>query len=157
MVVFSNTTTRDMLGQLFLLYGITTAVDLEHNFKNIREAWVPQQPVETLFKQIQDFVDYAEEGATTFCEAKKLTTDYSKTFSTGKIHSACRLWNERNPQDKTWNNFKIHFATAYCPHKQIQGETAAASGYATAAVVQPADDDLAEAATDAFANCFHFG
>jgi hypothetical protein len=28
----------------------------------MRKAWDPQQPVETLFKQIQDRVDFAEAG-----------------------------------------------------------------------------------------------
>jgi hypothetical protein len=37
-------------------------------------------------------------------------------------------------------------------HKHMQGETAAASGYANAAVSQPSDDDLAGAAIDAFSN-----
>jgi phage shock protein A len=41
---------------------------------------------------------------------------------------------------------------AYRQQKQLQGETAAASGYANTAVAQPADEDLAGAAIDAFAN-----
>jgi hypothetical protein len=45
----------------------------------------------------------------------------------------------------------VHFATAYRQHKQMQGESAATSGYANAAVAQP-DADLDEAAIDAFAN-----
>jgi hypothetical protein len=39
----------------------------------------------------------------------------------------------------------------YHQHKQIQGESAATSGYANADVAKP-EDDLAEAATDAFFN-----
>jgi hypothetical protein len=45
----------------------------------------------------------------------------------------------------------MHFSTAYRQHKQMQGESAATSGYANAAVTKP-DEDLAEAAIDAFAN-----
>jgi hypothetical protein len=60
MVGFANTSARDMLEHLFLSYGSITAVDLERNFENIRKAWDTQQPVETLFKQIQDCVEYAE-------------------------------------------------------------------------------------------------
>jgi hypothetical protein len=52
MVGFANTTARDMLERLFLSYDSITAVDLEHNFENIRKSWDPQQPVETLFKLI---------------------------------------------------------------------------------------------------------
>jgi hypothetical protein len=113
MVGFANTTTRVMLEHLFLSYGSITAVDLEHNVEHMRKAWNPQQPVEKLFKQIQDCGDYTEAGGITISEEQKLTTDYAKIFSTGNFHSACCPWNERNPQDQIWNNFKIQFAAAY--------------------------------------------
>jgi hypothetical protein len=60
LVGFANTTSRDILDHIFLSYGIITAVDIEQNFENMRKAWDPQQHVETLFKQIQDCVDFAE-------------------------------------------------------------------------------------------------
>jgi hypothetical protein len=41
---------------------------------------------------------------------------------------------------------------AYRQHKKIQGETYAASGYANAAVAQPADEDFAGASIDVFSN-----
>jgi hypothetical protein len=59
LVVFANTTSRDMLDHLFLSYGSIKAVDIEQSFENMRKVWDPQQPVETLFKQIQDCVDFA--------------------------------------------------------------------------------------------------
>jgi hypothetical protein len=111
----------------------------------------PQQPVETLFKQIQDCGDYMEAGGITIGEAQKLSTAYTKVYATGIFHIACRRWNEKDALTKTWSNFKVHFATAYLQHKQMQGESAATSGYANADVAQP-DEDLAEAAIDAFAN-----
>jgi hypothetical protein len=154
MVGFANTTATDMLGHLFLSYGSITAVDLEHNWVNMRKSWDPQQPVETLFKQIQDCVDYTEAGGITISEAQKLQTAYAKIFATGIFHSACLCWNDRLPAEQTWNDFKTHFATIYHQHKQMQihGKTADASRYANAAVAQPADYDLAGAAIDAFAN-----
>jgi hypothetical protein len=62
MVGFANTTVKDMIDHLFLSYDSITDVDLEHNWENMRKAWDPHQPVESLFKQIQDCVDYAEAG-----------------------------------------------------------------------------------------------
>jgi hypothetical protein len=50
------------------------------------------------------------------------------------------------------NLFKTHCTTAYRNHNKMQGETAAASRYANTAVAQSADDDLAGAAIDVFAN-----
>jgi hypothetical protein len=60
LVGFANTTSRYMLDHFFLYYCSITSVDIEQNFENMRKAWDPQQPVETLFKQIQDCVDFAE-------------------------------------------------------------------------------------------------
>jgi hypothetical protein len=62
MVGFVNISARDMLDHLFSTYGNITAVDLEINFEHMRRAWYPQQPVESLFKQIQDCADYSEAG-----------------------------------------------------------------------------------------------
>jgi hypothetical protein len=62
MVGYANISTRGMLDHLFETYGNITAVDLEINFEHMRRAWDPQQPVETLFKQIQDCADYSEAG-----------------------------------------------------------------------------------------------
>jgi hypothetical protein len=152
LVGFANTTSRDMLDHLFLSYVIITAVDIEQNFENMRKAWYPQQPVETLFKQIQDCADFAEAGGVAIGAAQKLSSAYSKIFKSGKFNSACRSWDEKLEADKIWNNFKIHFAAAYRQHRQMQGETIGAQAFANAAVTQASEDDLAEQAIGAFAN-----
>jgi hypothetical protein len=62
MVGFANIYARDMLDHRLGTYGNITAVDLEINLKHMRRAWDPQQPVESLFKQIQNCADYPEAG-----------------------------------------------------------------------------------------------
>jgi hypothetical protein len=62
MVGFFNISAPAMLDHIFTTYGNIIAVDLENNFEHIRRAWDPQQPVESLFKQIQDCADYSEAG-----------------------------------------------------------------------------------------------
>jgi hypothetical protein len=62
MVGYANISARDMLDHLFETYCNITAVDLEIKFEHMRRAWDPQQPVETLFKQIQDCADYSDAG-----------------------------------------------------------------------------------------------
>jgi hypothetical protein len=54
MVGFADISARDMLDHLFSTYGNITVVDLEI----MRRAWDPQQPVESLFKQIQYCADF---------------------------------------------------------------------------------------------------
>jgi hypothetical protein len=62
MVGYANISAICMLDHLFETYGNITAVNLEINFEHMLRAWDPQQPVETLFKQIQDCADYSEAG-----------------------------------------------------------------------------------------------
>jgi hypothetical protein len=62
MVGFANISARDMLDHLFITYGKITIVDVELNFEHMRQAWDPQQPVESLFKKIQDCAGYSETG-----------------------------------------------------------------------------------------------
>jgi hypothetical protein len=108
----------------------------------MRKAWDPQQPVETLFKKIQDCVDFAEAGGVTIGATQKLSSVQSKIFRSGKFNRACHKWDETLAADKTWKNFKIHFTAAYRQHRQMQGETLGSQGYANADVDQ-AEDDLA--------------
>jgi hypothetical protein len=61
-VGYANISARGMLDHLFETYSNITAVNLEINFEHMRQTWDPQQPVETLFKQIQDCADYSEAG-----------------------------------------------------------------------------------------------
>jgi hypothetical protein len=62
-------------------------------------------------------------------------------------------WNEKPSAEKTWTQFKSHFAAAQRQHKQIQGESAAKAGYhsANAAVTQN-EDQMAGANIGALEN-----
>jgi hypothetical protein len=125
MVGYVNISPRDMLDHLFETYMNITAVDLEINFEHMRRAWDPQQPVESLFKQIQDCADYSEAGGVLIGHPQQINVGYAKIFATGHFISACRRWNEKATGKKTWTHFKSHFAAAHRQHKQMQGESAA--------------------------------
>jgi hypothetical protein len=153
MVGYANTTARDMLDHLFETYGNITAVDLEINFENMRRAWDPQQPVESLFKQIQDCADYSESGGVLIGHPQKINVGYAKIFATDHFTSACRRWNEKHTIEKTWTQFKSHFAAAHRQHKQMQGESAATAGYHSAnAAVSHNEDQMTEETIGALAN-----
>jgi hypothetical protein len=67
--------------------------------------------------------------------------------------SACRWWNEKQTTNKTWPQFKSHFAAAYRQHKQMQGESAAKAGYHSAnSAVGQTEDQMAEGTIAALAN-----
>jgi hypothetical protein len=145
MVGFSNITTRDMPEHLFLTYSITD-FGLERNFKQTRKARDPQQPVETLLKQIQDCADFSEAGDVAICHAHQINVGYANIFAKGNFMSACRRWNDKETSDKTCANFKVHFAAAHRQYNQLQGESDASSGYHAAnTAVGQTEDEMDEA------------
>jgi hypothetical protein len=153
MAGFANISAGYMLDHLFSTYGIITAVDLEINFKHMRRAWDPQQPVESLFKKIHDCADYSEAGGVLIVHPQQINVGYANIFSTGHFMSACRRWNEKPLAEKTWAQFKSHFAPAHRQHKQMQGESAAAAGYHSAnAAVGQTEDKMADATIGELAN-----
>jgi hypothetical protein len=153
MVGYANISARDMLDHLFETYGNITAVDLEINFEHMRRAWDPQQPVETLFKQIQYCADYSEAGGVPIGPSQQIHVGYAKIFATGQFMSACRRWNKKPATEKTWTHFKSHFAAAHRQHKQMKGETAAHAGlHSSNAAMTQTEDHMAEATIGALAN-----
>jgi hypothetical protein len=153
MVGYANISARDMLDHLFETYGNITAVDFEINFEHIRRAWDLQQPVETLFKQIQDCADYSEAGGVIIGHPQQINVGYAQIFATGHFMSACRWWNEKPTAEKTWAQFKSHFTAAHRQHKQMQGESAATAGCHSAnAAVTQTEDQMEEATIVALAN-----
>jgi hypothetical protein len=153
MVGYANISARDMLDHLFETYGNITAVDVEINFEHMRQAWDPQQPVETLFKQIQDCAEYSEAGGVPIGPSHQINVRYAQIFATGQFMSACRRWNEKPSAEKTWTHFKSHFAAAHRQHKQIQGESAAHARYHSSnAAMTKNEDQMDEATIGALAN-----
>jgi hypothetical protein len=132
MVGYANISSIDTLDHLFETYGNITAVDLEINFEHMRQAWDPQQPVESLFKQIQDCARYSEEGGVLSGHPQQINVGCANIFVTGHLMSACRQWNEKHAIEKTWTQFKSHFAAAHRQHKQMQVKSAATAGYHSA-------------------------
>jgi hypothetical protein len=129
MLGFANITSREMLDRLFMTYGNIMAVDFENNFEQIHRAWDPHQPVESLFKQIQDCANYSEAGGVITGHPQHINVGYAKIFSTRHFMSVCHRWNEKPIIEKAWAQFKTHFVAAHRQHKQMQGGSAATSGY----------------------------
>jgi hypothetical protein len=153
MVGYANISARDMLDHLFETYGNITAVDLEISFEHMRQTCDPQQPVESLFKQIQDCADYSEAGDFLTGDPQQMSIGYAEIFTTGHFMIACCGWNEEHAIDKTWTQFKSHFAAAHRQHKQMQGESAATAGYHSVnAAVGHTEDQMAEATIGSLVN-----
>eukprot|EP00957_Ditylum_brightwellii_P096225 7329813-Ditylum_brightwellii.AAC.1 len=61
-----------------------------------------------------------------------LSIAYNLVFKTGVYKEACRKWCNKPDADKTWPNFKRHFAAAYT--NSLEETTATSMGYGANAV-----------------------
>jgi hypothetical protein len=73
--------------------------------------------------------DFYEAVGVEIGQPHQINVGYAKIFATGNFMSACHRWTEKEAAEKTWTNFKAHFAAAHRQHKQMQGESAANSLY----------------------------
>jgi hypothetical protein len=83
----------------------------------------------------------------------KSTLDTQTYLQQGTSWAPVAVGTRNQPLKKPWTHFKSHFAAAHHQHKQMQGESAATSGYhsANAAVTQN-EDQMAEATIGALEN-----
>jgi hypothetical protein len=94
-----------------------------------------------------------KQGGVLIGHPQQINVGYEKIFATGHFMSACRRWNKKHTIKKTWIQFKSHFAAAHRQHKQMQGESAATSGYHSSnAAITHNEDQMAEATIGALAN-----
>jgi hypothetical protein len=69
-----------------------------------------QDPIKTLFKQIEDAVRYANAGAQPYMEAQYVNIAFLLILNTGAIPDACRDWQQRTPMNQPWAEFRREFA-----------------------------------------------
>lgn len=140
--------TLQLLTHLFTVYGKITANDIADNNKNLRKPYDPLQPIELLFRQIEEAVAYAIAANTPYTPPMIIATAFALIQNTGVYPNAVRAWNRLDTAESTWAAFKAHFTSAhneYCDSLI----TSKSAGYQTAYHAQQQDHLLAHLATSA--------
>jgi hypothetical protein len=73
----------------------------------------PNQPIETIFQQIQDARAFAVAGGQPYGAAMIVNMAYTLVFNTGLFPDACWAWKSRAIAGNTWAQLKLDFATAH--------------------------------------------
>jgi hypothetical protein len=105
--------------------------ELTQNYERLNTPYDPNQPIETLFQQIQDTRAFALAGRKPYGEAMIVNVAYTLVFNTELYPEACRVWQSRAIATKTWAQFKIDFATAHREFR-LTNQTAQQSGFHSA-------------------------
>jgi hypothetical protein len=105
--------------------------ELTQNYERLNAPYDPNQPIETLFQQIQDARAFAVAGGQPYGAAMIVNVAYTLVFNTGLFPDACRAWQSRAIALKTWAQFKLDFATAHREFR-LTNQTAHQSGFHSA-------------------------
>jgi hypothetical protein len=116
-------------------YGFINPTQLADNYNKMTADINFQDPIETLFKQIEDGVRYANAGAQPYTEARYVNIDFLLILNTRAISDDCRDWQRRTPMSQTWADFRREFAMAQ-REQRIISSTASGAGYHTANVAE---------------------
>jgi hypothetical protein len=146
-VGYANYTSLDLLTHLLTFYAMIAPTELTQNYERLNTLYDPNQPIETLFQQIQDARAFAVAGGQPYVAAMIVNVAYTLVFNTELFPDACCAWQSRAIAAKTWAQFKIDFATA---HREfhLTNQTAQKSGFHSANMMieQGIDDSMQETA-----------
>jgi hypothetical protein len=76
--------------------------ELIQNYERLHAPYDPNQPIETLFQQIQDARAFAVAGGQPYGAAMIVNVAYTLVFNTGLFPDAFRAWQSRAIAGKTW-------------------------------------------------------
>jgi hypothetical protein len=150
-VGYANCTSLDLLTHLLTFYAMIAPTELTQNYERLNTPYDPNQPIETLFQQIQDARAFAVAGGQPYGVAMIINVAYSLVFNTGLYHGACRAWKSRALAAKTWAQFKIDFTNAHQEFR-LTNQTAQQSGFHSAnMMIEQGRDGTMQDTTEAIA------
>jgi hypothetical protein len=144
-VDYANCTSLDLLTHILAFYSMIAPTELTHNYERLNTPYDPNQPIETLFQQIQDARALAVAGGQPYGSTMFVNVAYTLVFNTWLFPDAFRAWQSRAIAAKTWAQFKIDFATAHREFR-LTNQTSQQSGFHSANMMieQTRDDSMQE-------------
>ena len=109
---FAKFSSLDILTQLISEYAELEEEDIQEIKLKIKE------PIsgETLFKQFVDQIEWNQEAVAVqnpYSPAQIVAMAYDNIDTCGLYQDNCHDWSRKTRSDKTWRNFKSHFARAF--------------------------------------------
>jgi hypothetical protein len=94
-VGYANCTSLQLLTRLLTYYAMLAPTELTQNYERLNTPYDPNQPIETLFQQIQDARAFSVAGGQSYGAAMIVNVAYTLIFNTGVFPDACRAWKSR--------------------------------------------------------------
>jgi hypothetical protein len=100
-VGYASCTSLQLLTCLLTYYAMIAPTELTQNYERLNTPYDPNQPIETLFQEIQDARAFAVAGGQPYGAAMIVNVAYTLVFNTGLFPDACLRGNpERLPEKR---------------------------------------------------------
>jgi hypothetical protein len=124
---YATATTLQLLQHLHDTYGTLTPADREANRIRMVTPWSPPVPIETMFKQLEEGQRFAAVALEPIADSHLAYMGYQLVLKTGMFTDGCRDWRMLPDANRTWANFKTHFARQ--DRDRLELATAATTGF----------------------------
>jgi len=121
---FNNVTVLQVFQHLYNTYGNITELELIENEEKMKTPWNQSEPLETVFHQIEEAVEFAQHGNSPFTNNQVLNIAYYIMAQANIFKEACKEWKRAPADQKTWPNFKTLFFQAYVEWREESKYTA---------------------------------
>jgi hypothetical protein len=131
---YAGVTVRELVQYIIHTYSRIDLTQLADCYTNMTRPYDLQDPIETLFTQIDDGVRYALAVGEPYGEAQYINIAFFLILATQSFHLACAEWQRRVPNMQIWPLFKAFFTEAHHENCMIS-QTALRPGYHTVNMV----------------------
>jgi hypothetical protein len=143
---YANRSALEILMHLKQTYGFINPTQLAENYNKMTAPINLQDPIETLFKQIEDGARYTNASAQPYMEAQYVNITFLLILNTGAIPDDCLDWQHRTPMNQTLAELRRKFARVQ-REQHIISSTVSGAGYHTANVSEYYEQTQAPADT----------
>jgi hypothetical protein len=98
----ANCTSLQLLTHLLTYYSMIAPTELTQNYEPLNAPYDPNQPIETLFQQVQDAQAFAVAGGKPYVAAMIINVVYTLVFNTGLFPDTCWECKSRAIAGKIW-------------------------------------------------------
>jgi hypothetical protein len=138
-------TIYQLLQYLLTVYGKIAPSQLLHLEQETKTfAYDPSTPVDVVFNQVEDLVEYGEMANCTFTMNQTVNIAYAILNCTTKFKESIKTWNRLPALQRTWIAFKIHFRTAHNELQETGELTMEDAGYHQANLIEAIATIVAE-------------
>ena len=126
---FFNVTPRAMIDLILKRSGKITDTLKQQNKAAFSDSYDPGLPISSYFKRIEDAVQLADDSGMPYTPEQILDQAVYQMRACKLYKEEIKTWKDKAAVDRTWDNFKTHFADAYFEKKEDNEFGSKGAGY----------------------------